>query len=347
MQAEDLGWWQLDAYFDFDTKEERRDYLMDRKLIATFLICSLLLYGALSLWRSHSVEQSIEEKTLLTEEDKEKILCSIREDEEAYLQTLPSKPYYSPYMDVFQDPQVKTFEINSHVKVKELELRYRTEYLPAVLAEDEVPLSPYMLFHTYGKLYSFDNLRLLISMGTSLSWSKLGPYLEDDMFSRLAMTIETWEANGGKKEGDWFQEFQKSPEYAVFVDSVLREIGSPEPTKSIDEMVMEIQNIPIESTLSPSNPIKSHFLMDAKALTSMIYVDYQEHVQNEDFVSACIDAGAIDSIWRRANYVKTISFWQYHEIVESNLLPDPTVDIMMVLGDALAITLAITYTTRH
>ncbi len=133
---------------------------MDKKLIATFLICSLLLYSVLSLWRCHSVEQTIEEETLLLERKRVEILDAIKEDEEAYLRALPSKSYFFPNWDVFQDPQVETFVINSNVQVKKLELRYRTESLLDVLTADEIRLSPYVLFHIYGKLYSFDNLRL-------------------------------------------------------------------------------------------------------------------------------------------------------------------------------------------
>jgi len=319
---------------------------MDKKFVATFLICSLLLYSVLSLWRCHSVEQTIEEETLLLERKRVEILNSIREDEEAYLQALPSKSYFSPNWDVFQDPQVATFVINSHVQVKELELRYRTESLLDVLTADEIPLSPYVLFHIYGKLYSFDNLRLSIGLGTSLGWNKLGPYLENDTFSRMAAAIETWEVNGGVREGDWFQKFQDSPEYAVFVDSLLKEIRSPEPGKTVDEMAAEIQNIPIERSLGPSNSIRSYFLKDAKIITSMIYNSYLVHIDERDFVSANVDAWIIYSIWKRAHYAETITFWHYYDLKESGFFPDPMVDLIIIVVVALMITLIVRYVFR-
>jgi hypothetical protein len=315
---------------------------MDKKLIATFLISSLLLYSALSLWRWHSIEQTIEEATLSLKKERTEILEAIREDEEAYLKALPTKSYFDPSWDIFQDSQVKEFVINSHMQVKELELQYRTEFLPDILATDEIPLSPYMLFHAYGKLYSFDNLRFLIGSGTFLGWNKLGPYLEHDIFSQMAATIEQWDTNNRIKEEDWFQEFQKSSQYAAFVDSLLKEIKNFESEKPVDEMVAEIQNIPVKYSLNPFTVMKSHFLKDAKSMTNIIYDSYNMHIDEKDFVSAHMDAWIISSIWRRAQYVETMTY-NYYDLKESGFFPDPIVDVILTLVGALIIAFIVKY----
>ncbi|MGD2248017.1 MAG: hypothetical protein PVF58_06395 [Candidatus Methanofastidiosia archaeon] len=308
---------------------------MDKKVIATFLISSLLLYSALSFWRWHSVEQTMEEETLSLKKERTKILEAVREDKEAYLNALPTKSYVDPLWDIFQDSQVNEFVINSHIQVKELELHYRTEFLPDVLAKNEIPLSPYTLFHAYGKLYSFDNVRFFIGSGTFLGWNKLGPYLEHDIFSQMAATIEEWEPDNKVKE-EWFQEFQKSSQYAAFVDSLLQEIKSFESGKPVDEMVAEIQNIPVKNSLNPCTIMKSHFLKDAKSITNMIYNSYNMHIDKKDFISAHMDAWIIYSIWRRAHYVETMTY-NYYDLKESGFFPDPAVDIAVVVVVALMI----------
>ncbi len=96
----------------------------------------------------------------------------------------------------------------SHYDIRqEYSTEYETEVVLLILGE--IDDHHWSLWDAYKRLTIFQHVRRLFYI--AFFPVTLGPYNSEDWGGSLAESIASWEAAGGKREGNWMEVYKQSP----------------------------------------------------------------------------------------------------------------------------------------
>ncbi len=127
---------------------------------------------------------------------------------------------------------------------------YQTEVIPQLL--DEVTSGKWNLWAVYNRMAIYKSLQVYVYVGGNTS-IRLGPDVPTDVCGSLAESIASWEAAGGKREGNWMEVYKQSPEYRAWLDQWFTEISGTrelEPPLEIDDETRKMIDELIRKALS-------------------------------------------------------------------------------------------------
>ena len=130
------------------------------------------------------------------------------------------------------------------------------------------------------------------------STPSFGPSHTNDWGGYFAESIESWEAHGGKREGNWMEAYKKSAEYEVWLDQVLAEIDGPNRiisgyTFTSKEEQYLITTHEVELSII-DNFLWSDMVETEREMTEIAYERYLTHAAERDFVRATIDSLVVE-----------------------------------------------------
>lgn len=197
---------------------------------------------------------------------------------------------------------------------------------------------------------------------TSEKISALDPTSEKTIYLKLNDYVTMWEKKAGKREGKWWDNFQNSDEYRIFLSETFKNIDRPakwiylgqkkEDYRTVEEIYFEI----LSFNKSENNSIRNLVIYkytpsNMKELARKVYLNYKEHIKEEDVVRAYVDSALIYIIWDRMNRLETSPLWfRDHPINTQLILGEyisgfPTniyLDILMVISMSLLISILVT-----
>ena len=132
------------------------------------------------------------------------------------------------------------------------------------------------------------------------STPSFGPSHANDWGGYLAESVASWEAHGGKREGNWMEIYKQSAEYEVWLNGVLAEIESPNriiPSHLFTSTSKEEQYLITTRDVELSiidNFLWSDLVETERRMTEIAYERYLTHVAEKDFVRATIDSLTVE-----------------------------------------------------
>lgn len=319
------------------------------KLTAYFFLCFLLsssiLYFTVAAWREESLRMSLASHRPLSEEERNQQVEKIENMEREKLKTFTSD---SPFNSIFLDPLMIDYVSKTYGTSLRYQIHFFYDVVPAIEGRKQTSLSCMMLFESYGRLYSYENLQLVGLQGFSAPNVGPSPYFDDYIFNRMASAIATWEAEGNKREGDWLDKFMQSPHYEAFLGEMCGEIDVLPHGESVESTVMAIRGLRIENSRNPLEILKNRFLRDAQELAEIEFQAYQQHKLEEDCVLACIDAEIVYFIWQRVQFAEKLTPLHYDDLHWSNsFFPNPFVDLAGIFLGALIVSTVVVVMCRR
>ncbi len=144
---------------------------------------------------------------------------------------------------VIEDPVYKEVVYSFYDAHLAYSAEYQIEVVPQLVGE--VTDAKWNLWDAYTSWAAFEALRIYAYAGGFVRIS-LGPDVSKDVCGSLAESIVSWEAAGGKREGNWMEVYKQSPEYWAWLDQWFTQISGPgmplpeiddETEKMIDELI--------------------------------------------------------------------------------------------------------------
>ncbi|MBU7027034.1 MAG: hypothetical protein HXS48_08830 [Theionarchaea archaeon] len=178
-------------------------------------------------------------------------------------------------------------------------LNYSTEYGTDVLLSflEEIDDNEWSLWDAYKSLTLFRYLKGTLTVASSMGL-RMTPHSDLDRGGSLAESIAAWEAAGGKCEGNWFEVYEKSPEYESWLDEILDEISDPVCTSTQSFNPRTMEDLYVETKQYVELPFASCLLQKdmletQRKMTETAYKRYLVHLAEKDIVQADIDAWVV------------------------------------------------------
>jgi hypothetical protein len=152
-------------------------------------------------------------------------------------------PYYGDpkAIPIIEDPVYKEVVYSLWGIRSDYTFEYQIEVVPQILKETSS--GKWNLWNAYQRVAIYRELQLVAYAG-SFTGIDLGPDLSTDFCGALAESVADWEAAGGERQGDWFKDYEQSPEYKTLMDQWFTRISGPKerelpppPIDNIDQMI--------------------------------------------------------------------------------------------------------------
>ncbi|MBU7001302.1 MAG: hypothetical protein HXS51_11090 [Theionarchaea archaeon] len=155
---------------------------------------------------------------------------------------------------IIEDPVYKELAYSLWDIHQDYNYEYQIEVVPQIL--EKTTSGKWNLWNAYQRAAVYRELQLVAYIGTN-SGIDLGPDLSTDFCGALAESVADWEAAGGERNGDWFKDYEQSPEYETLMDQWFAKISGPKeielPPPPIDNVDQLISNA-LEEGKSEDDP---------------------------------------------------------------------------------------------
>ncbi|MGC1121933.1 MAG: hypothetical protein WBA22_12660 [Candidatus Methanofastidiosia archaeon] len=165
-------------------------------------------------------------------------------------------PYYGDpkAIPIIEDPVYKEVVYSLWDIRSDYTFEYQIEVVPQIL--EETTKENWNLWDAYQRVAIYRELRLSAYIGTTTGID-LGPDISTDFCGALAESVVEWEAAGGERQGDWFKDYEQSPQYRTLMDQWFTKISGPKerelPPPPIDNVDQLISNA-LEEGKSEDDP---------------------------------------------------------------------------------------------
>jgi len=225
-------------------------------------------------------------------------------------------------------------------------ITYSYEYNTTILISllDEVEDDRWNLLDAYEKVTIFKYLRGVLNAANNLSLRMFPNFERGEM---LIESIVAWEAAGGKREGNWMEDYKQSPYYETFLTTLFDEFSNPQrPSSTLDDVTtMEdlYQLTRKEHTFSFSSfLLQKNLAHTQKKMVEIAYERYCTHFAEKDIVKTDMDAWVMR--FGAFHLIETLSdaytFPQVLNVVIFSL-NDLIMDLCAILGFSIVMTIII------
>ncbi|MFQ6088042.1 MAG: hypothetical protein ACE5K0_03990 [Candidatus Methanofastidiosia archaeon] len=185
----------------------------------------------------------------------------------------------------------------------------------------------YGLFDFYGNKYAYHRVLWVEHLTATGTVFITRVYYEDNLLDRsqfpgknlcelFLKSVSEWEKAGGRREGEWLKEFEKSEQYTEYVDEILKQLENPN-GKNLEETYNGILNLQKPEGIDLS--LMDFFLYDYilkyyKDYAKLAYERYSEYVEEGDFYSAVVYSYFIYYLQYCWLIRQELDWWEIHRL---------------------------------
>jgi hypothetical protein len=219
---------------------------------------------------------------------------------------------------------------------------YRLDILISLL--DQVDNDGWNLLDAYESFTIFKYLGGVLTAASGLSL-RMAP--SSDHGEMLVESIVAWEAAGGKREGNWMEDYKQSPYYETFLTTLFDEFSDPQRMSTILDDVTTMEDLyqltRKEHTFSFSSfLLQKNLAHTQKKMVEIAYERYCTHFAEKDIVKTDMDAWVMR--FGAFHLIETLSdaytFPQVLNVVIFSL-NDLIIDLCAILGFSIVMTIII------
>lgn len=266
---------------------------------AVFLIFLLVGYTALGCARHHIYEEEINKSV-------EKWVAALDEDI-AKLQGIedPDMFYFGApeAIPVIKDPLYKEMMYSFYKATVVRGAEYQVEVVPQLVKD--ITGGGWNLWDAYTSRATFRVLQIHAYTG-GYQWIDLGPSVSTDIGGSLAESIASWEAAGGKREGNWLESYRQSPEYRTWFNEYVAEISGPKyvPNFDVDDMTKEMIDDLLQKALSEGKSEDDPYVQALRKAKE--YAESESSQKEEKHVH---EPMSVEERYKNVQEMKELPFW--------------------------------------
>lgn len=225
-------------------------------------------------------------------------------------------------------------------------LAYAHEYNTTILISllDEVDNDRWNLLDAYKSFAIFKYLRVVLNVINIVSLQMFPDYKRGEL---LIESIVAWEAAGGKREGNWMEEYKQSSYYEIFLTTLFDEFSDPNSMTDLFDDVTTMEDLyqltRKEHAFSPSSfLLQKNLAQTQKRMVEIAYERYCTHFAERDIVKTDMDACAmrIGTLRIKETLSNTYTFPQVLNVVIFPL-NDVIIDFCAILAFSILMTISI------
>jgi len=131
------------------------------------------------------------------------------------------------------------------------------------------------------------------------------------LHEKLNLYISEWEKGGGKREGKWWKDFEKSKQYRDFVNEIEKGIENPN-GKNISILIEEINTLETSDKSSLRNiTMRNYMIPELQREANLVYENLKIHSTQGDYVSTLVDSYMIFSIHEFLTIIENKGLYGY------------------------------------
>jgi len=223
---------------------------------------------------------------------------------------------------------------------------YAHEYNTTILISllDQVDNDRWNLLDAYENFTIFKYLRGVLNAASGLGLQIVPNFERGDL---LIESIVAWEAAGGKREGNWMEDYKQSSYYDTVLTTLFEEFSNPQrPSSTLDDVttMKDLYQLTMkEHTFSFSSFLLQKELAEIqKKMAEIAYERYSVHFAERDLVKTGIDAWVMR--FGASHLLETLSNeYTFPQVLNVVIFPlnDIIMDLIIILIFSIIMTIIV------